>query len=266
MSSEIFPSKISILLLALGVAVAFAPNLAADDWQHHWNVSASPRLSVSTAGMDVIIEPGAAGAIDAVVESRGASLGSPGVTVDHHEAGGVISIEVQSRPFVGVRFSRLHLRVPQDVQAELRSGSGSLTVHGLHGRLRLETSSGEVKGDALDGNVEVSTRSGAVQLRGRFDDLNVRTRSGMIDAEVGPGSRLRSDWQVTSDIGSVSLRIPSSLAAGIEAHTSRGRIRSDLPLDVKGPQEDDYLRGNLNGGSFMLFVRSHRGSIHLAAI
>src|SRR4051794_34763125 len=105
MSNEIFPSKIFAALLVLGVAVAIAPNLAADDWQHHWNVSASPRLSVSTAGVDVIIEPGAAGMIDAVVESHGASLGSPGVTVDHHEAGGVISIDVHSRPFVGVRFS-----------------------------------------------------------------------------------------------------------------------------------------------------------------
>src|SRR5947208_1401264 len=104
MSREIFPSKIWILL----VAVAFGPSLAFADWQHQWTVSASPRLSVSTAGVDVIVEPGAAGVIEAVVESHGASLGSPGVTVDQHQSGDVVSIDVHSRPFVGVRFSRLH--------------------------------------------------------------------------------------------------------------------------------------------------------------
>lgn len=252
-------------LTAVVLSVVVAEPASASEWQHHWNVSGRPTLTVSSAGIDLIIEPGATGTIEAVLESAGTALGQPAAKVEHRTSGNSVTIDVRARRFVGVRFLRLRIRVPQNVDADLRSRSGALSVRGLQGNLRLETTSGDLEADALDGRLTVVTRTGTARLRGRFDHLYVRTRSGAIQADVLPGSKLVSDWEVQSATGSVSIRVPSSLAAEIQARTLKGEIRSDLPLVTRGGQDKESLRGELNGGGSTLLVWSNRGSIRLSA-
>jgi hypothetical protein len=264
-------SSISTLLrpacLMLGILAAVTVEAANGNvWQHRWTVSGRPTLAVSASGIEVIVEPGTDNTIDAVLESDGAALGNSAAKVDHGVTGNTIRIDARARPFLGARFLRLRIRVPREIDAEVRSRSGALSVRGLAGDLRLETRSGAINAEALDGRLMVATRAGTARLNGRFDFLNVRTRSGAIQVDVLPGSRLISDWEIQSVRGSVSLRIPSSLAAEIQARTRRGKIHSDLPLLSRGRQDKESLRGELNGGGPALLVWSDRGSISLSAM
>lgn len=270
MSTQIYISIKNLLPQAAIVVVLLAAAGAAagdsvSEWQYRWDVSANPTVTISSAGIDVLVEPGDAEEIVAVLEKEGAALGKRAATVSHRVDGNTVSLDVRARPFVGVRYLRLRVRVPSNVNLDLRSRSGDLAVRGLHGNLHLETSSGDVDADGVDGSVSVATRTGSARLLGRFDRLNVRTRSGAIEAGVLPGSRLASGWEIQSRSGSVSLRVPPSLAAEVQARTFRGRIHSDLPLIARGLQNKELLRGDLNGGGPTLLVWSDRGTIRLSA-
>ncbi|HYK00238.1 MAG TPA: DUF4097 family beta strand repeat-containing protein [Thermoanaerobaculia bacterium] len=270
MSTENISSITTLLrrarLTAGILAVVIVEAASASEWQQRWSVAGTPELAVSSTGIDLIVEPGTDGTVEAVLEADGAALGNPAAKVDHRVSGNTITIDARARPFLGARHLRLRIRVPRHIDADLRSRSGALSVRGLEGNLRLETSSGTLDADSLGGRVTVATRTGTARLSGRFDFLHVRTRSGAIQADVLPGSRLASDWEIQSASGSVSLRVPSSLAAEIQARTLKGEIRSDLPLVVRGRQDRESLRGELNGGGPTLLVWSDRGSIRLSAI
>jgi len=248
--------------LAAGTVI-LASSVQAQEWQHRWQLSGRPSLQLSSEGVEVVVEAGPANLIEAVLEVEGSSIGTPVAKIDQHQDGDVVTIHVDAQPYLGVRYIRLRIQAPQDLDADLRSGNGSMALHGLRGRLHLATLAGDVGAENIDGSIEAATKGGAIRIQGRFDLLDLYTQSGAIDADVSLGSRILSEWRIESEDGSIVTKIPPSLALEIEARSEGGRIHSELPLILMGFQSKNQLRGTLGIGGPTLLVRSRSGSILL---
>jgi len=254
------PSKLWALIAG---TLMLSGSAQAQEWQHRWQLSGPPSLQLTSEGVEVVVEAGPPNVIEAVLEVEGSSVGTPVAKIDQHQDGDVVSIHMEAKPYFGARYIRLRIQAPQNLEADLRSGNGSVALHGLHGRFRLATEAGDIQADNMDGNLEAATKGGAMRIQGRFDLMDLHTQSGAINAEVSPGSRLNSEWRIESEGGSIAAKIPPSLAAEIEARSEDGKVKSELPLIPKGFQSKNQLHGTLGIGGSTLLVWSRSGSILL---
>ncbi len=241
----------------------------ADDWSKHWTVSAKPELRISTGDASVVIEAGSSNEIEAVVKTRGVSIGDGGVKIDEHQDGNRVELEIRERSShfsFGMHSVELRVRVPKELTANVHTGDGSIKLSGLRGSLRVDTGDGSVQGDDLDGTLDARSGDGSIHVRGRFDGLQIRTSDGSVDAQAASGSQMHSDWRVETGDGSVHLGVPRNLAANVQLKTGDGSIHVDLPLTVEGMKGEHDVRGKLNGGGPFLDVRTGDGSISLNSI
>jgi DUF4097 and DUF4098 domain-containing protein YvlB len=250
------------MLITIG-ALAFASQAAwADEWSKHWDVSGKPELRVSTGGASVSVEAGNDHAIDARLTTVGWAIGGTGVRVEERQTGDKVTIEVKVPSMhwsFGNHSIHLVVRVPHELIADLHTGDGSISLHGLHGTLRADTGDGSIRGEDLDGALDAHSGDGSVHVAGRFDKLLLHTQDGSVEAEVKDGSRLDGDWRIQTGDGSVRVRVPKSLAADLEAHTGDGHIRFDLPFT--NTKDEHTSQAKLNGGGPALVLRTGDGSI-----
>jgi hypothetical protein len=64
--------------------------------------------------------------------------------------------------------------------------------------------------------------------------------------------------------GSITVVAPSNAALTIDAETSAGSVRSDLPIS-RMSSDSDSLKGTMNGGGTKLVLRSSAGSIEIVS-
>jgi hypothetical protein len=64
----------------------------------------------------------------------------------------------------------------------------------------------------------------------------------------------------------VTLSVPASLSANVDARTSAGRVIADLPVTVQGEAKPSQLTGKLGGGGKLIKLRTSAGNIHLKSL
>ena len=244
-------------------------NARADEWNKRWSVGAKPELRVTAGDASIVLEVGSGDAIEAVLRTRGVSIGDSGVKVSEHQTGDRVEIEVREPAThfsFGMRSIELSIRVPRDLTVDLRTGDGSIRLRGVHGSIRAATGDGSVEGDNLDGSLDLRTGDGSLHIKGRFDLLQLRTSDGSVDMQAFSGSRMRSGWRIETGDGSVRVALPRDLAADVQLRTGDGSIHTDLPLSIEGIKSEHDIHGKLNGGGPVLEVRTGEGSISLNAM
>jgi len=259
--------KTVIILLA---GLAALQSAKAEEWQKHWSVSGKPELHVSAGDASVVIQPGGNDSIDAVVTTRGWSIGDSGVRIIEHQNGNRVDLDVKLPQthfsWGGNRSIRVEVRVPHELMADIHTGDGSIKLVDLAGSVRADTGDGSIEADRLDGALDAHTGDGSVHVSGRFDNLQLHTQDGSVDLSVLKGSHVNADWRVQTGDGSVRLRLPQELSANLELHTGDGHISMDLPLSVTSMKSEHGIQGKLNGGGALLLVRTGDGSISVSAI
>jgi len=255
------------LLIASSVPWIAAP-LSAEEWSRQWNVGQDPEIRLDTGDGSVTITgvPGTS-RVEARVITRGWAIGPSGVRIDDQISGGN-SVSITLHIPHGMNFMnftersvRVELRVPETTRAHIHTSDGSIEAEHLRGPADFFTSDGSVKAHALDGSVDVHTGDGSVELRGRFDRVALRTSDGSIDFRAESGSKVTAPWRLETGDGSVSIRVPSDLAADVDIHTGDGSLHCDLPLTVTSVESEHSLRGRLNGGGPSLSIRTGDGSV-----
>lgn len=146
-----------------------------------------------------------------------------------------------------------------DIQVEERQGTlaastgkGDIAVGGLTGTLRLELGAGDAvvsawRAGAAEGSgnsiklgagsvrltaieasqLHVTSGKGDLRLSGAsIGQLRLQAAMGDVDVDGDPQ---RGPWQVSTAKGSITLRLPATVSARVEAATRRGTISSDLP-------------------------------------
>jgi len=181
--------------------------------------------------------------------------------------------------------ARITVSVPRDCDVIARTRDGSITIERVAGRLDLQTGDGSIKGRELSGTLKVRTEDGTLDFRdvrgqadletgdggivigGVLSAVRAQTDDGPVTVRAEPGSAVTEAWTIRTGDGSVSIDVPETLGADLDARTSDGRVRVD-GLSVAGTveAERDRLRGRLGAGGLAMTIRSGSGTITLRRI
>jgi DUF4097 and DUF4098 domain-containing protein YvlB len=140
--------------------------------------------------------------------------------------------------------ARYLVTVPVEFAANLSTRGGPISVRGLHGNLKADTSGGGLRFEETEGDLNGSTSGGAIQIKNSKGTLRVETSGGGIRSEGGAGS-LHADTsggaiEVKSFGGPVRLHTSGggirleSIAGEVFGETSGGSIHAQLPAPVPG--------------------------------
>jgi hypothetical protein len=145
------------------------------------------------------------------------------------------------------------------------SGNGPVRVAGATAGVQVSSGNGDVTVDGAGGPVNVSTGNGAVHAYTSAGPVTASTGNGDIDARMQT-LRTPGAMSFTTGNGSVTVAVPATLGALLDADTGHGRIESDFPLTVQGRIDPSHVRANINGGGPALRLSSGNGDLILRKI
>jgi DUF4097 and DUF4098 domain-containing protein YvlB len=255
-------------VLVLASLFVLSSLVLADDWNKTYDVTAKPTLRVQSSDAGINVTASDRNNIQAHVTTEGYKIGQDGIRIVEHQAGNVVEIEVRY-PHDDIHFGWHHHRVEIDIQVpreailNLRTGDGRISVRGVKGDIDSWSGDGAQEIDGVDGTLRAHTGDGHITVSGRFDGLELNTGDGRIEATALANSSVTKEWTLHTGDGSVTLRIPQTLAADVELHTSDGHINLDMPIAVNGKLDTNSIRGKMNGGGRLLSVHTGDGSISI---
>ncbi len=141
---------------------------------------------------------------------------------------------------------------------DIRVSNGQIDVNGIRESGKLRTSNGRIVLDGVAGEFDVDTSNGGVTIRDATGEFEANTSNGAIDfnGELTPGGRNR----MTTSNGSIEVVFQGEASVIVDASTSRGRVRSELPVTAT-LTEEDRLVGTIGDGEADLFIDTSNGSI-----
>lgn len=155
-----------------------------------------------------------------------------------------------------------HLHVPRRVAMAAETVNGSVTVAGTEGRARLRSTNGGLKVTGTRGPLDAETTNGSIHVIQAAGALHAETTNGGIDAEL---TQVDGRVSLESTNGSVVARLPRDLRATVDADTTNGTVRSDLPVATTTSGKR-HLRGAVNGGGPEVRLSTTNGSVHIYSL
>jgi DUF4097 and DUF4098 domain-containing protein YvlB len=125
--------------------------------------------------------------------------------------------------------------VPQDTQLHSHTGSGNLTVGGIHGPAEVSSGSGDVKISDIGEMVRAEAGSGNIDIDHIQGNVHARTGSGTVHATAIAGA-------FDGDSGSGSLTLEQTASGAVHVNTGSGTL--DLK-GIKGSLEAQAGSGNI---------------------
>jgi hypothetical protein len=138
------------------------------------------------------------------------------------------------------------INVPRKNDLDLRASNGGITIIGVTGNMRFDTTNGGVRLQDIGGRVNGETRNGG---------LNVMLSGNRWDGE---------GLDVETSNGGVTLSIPDGYNAELETRTVNGGLRIDFPITVQG--ELTSRRGittTLGSGGPLIRARTTNGGVKI---
>ena len=138
------------------------------------------------------------------------------------------------------------INVPNKNDLDLRASNGGITILGVSGNMRFDTTNGGVKLQDIGGRVNGETRNGG---------LNVLLSGNKWDGE---------GLDVETSNGGVTLSLPDNYNAELETRTVNGGLRIDFPITVQG--ELTSRRGistTLGSGGPLIRARTTNGGVNI---
>jgi DUF4097 and DUF4098 domain-containing protein YvlB len=129
--------------------------------------------------------------------------------------------------------------------------------------LNIENTNGAIDISDVRGSHQISNTNGHIELLRCAGDVDAETTNGAIRAELGEVNVGKSIRLETTN-GRITVTLPKTLAARVDASTTNGSIKTDLPVTTTEFRRNT-LRGTINGGSSAeLRLRTTNGSINIA--
>src|SRR6201999_2518282 len=122
-----------------------------------------------------------------------------------------------------------------------KTSYGSITVTHIGGNFTAEDSNGSVTARRVKGDTMVTTSFSGVDLEEIGGKISVDNQNGAISVSSRPPSGCR-DVSLKTSFSSIRVGVPEGNYT-LAAHTSFGRITSDLPVTASGNIGGDSLNG-----------------------
>jgi TolA-binding protein len=136
------------------------------------------------------------------------------------------------------------INVPRKNDLDLRASNGGITIVGVSGNMRFDTTNGGVKLQDIGGRVNGETRNGG---------LNVTLSGSRWDGE---------GLDVETSNGGVTVSIPEGYNAEFETRTVNGGLRIDFPITVQGELTGRRgLSTTLGAGGPLIRARTTNGGV-----
>jgi len=236
-----------------------APGDTAAVWT--WSGKIAPKQSVwlKNVNGDVEVEPAAGDSVAVVVEKTGrrsqfghvrlVAVQGGGVTIcalwgngsRHCGAEGDYESGSLRHNSVRVHFT---VRVPRGVKVDAFTVNGDVTVAGASAPVKAQTVNGEIKAQTSAGPLEVRNVNGSVQAA--------------ISGFAEPGK-----VEVKTVNGAVTLELPATLNAELEATTLAGSVDTDFPLTASQGILPRRFHGTIGTGGRTIQVETLHGSIQV---
>jgi len=94
-------------------------------------------------------------------------------------------------------------------------------------------------------------------------DVTGGTHNGAIQVELAGTAFEGRQLDLNTHNGGVTLSLPASFSARVEAHTDRGRVDSDFPITTTGRINRGDLNFNLGAGGPPIRITTHNGRVML---
>jgi len=184
-----------------------------------------------------------------------------------HTSGGNIDFkEITGKNIYG-RTSGGNIEV-EDIKGDVKvfTSGGNIEVVNIDGHLEGETSGGHIDLDRIRGDIDVKTSGGTINGDRIHGKIYARTSGGSVIIEkIWDQSLKNHDINLRTSDGSIELilpgNFPASFDAFVENRRSTGAIDSEFPLQIRLDDGDVIGTGDINGGTFIVKLKSHRGSI-----
>jgi hypothetical protein len=138
------------------------------------------------------------------------------------------------------------INVPRRNDLDLNANNGGVSITGVSGTIRFDTTNGGVRLNDLGGDVRGETRNGG---------LNVSLSGDRWD---GAG------LDVATSNGGVNLYIPDGYNAELTTRTVNGGFRSDIPMTIQGELLPRYgISTTLGAGGAPVQVRTTNGGLRI---
>jgi DUF4097 and DUF4098 domain-containing protein YvlB len=187
-------------------------------------------------------------------DDRAAAEALKQLRIEVKQTGGGVSVDTiypkRDDNFFGFMFGEninasvtYEIKVPRSMNLSVDNVNGAIAVTDVSGRLELDTTNGKIQVTRCAGTLDASTTNGAIEA-----EL----------LQVAAGQSMR--FETTN--GRITLAVPPTVAADINAGTTNGSIKSELPLATSRFSRTS-LRGSLNGGGPEIRLRTTNGGIDI---
>jgi hypothetical protein len=133
--------------------------------------------------------------------------------------------------------------VPQNTDLTVTARNGGINIADVRGQIRFEGRNGGVHLKRLAGNVIGSTVNGGIEAE--------------LTGTIWDGRQL----EVTTRNGGVTVTMPSSYSARIQAESERGGFQSDFPVTLQGNVRPRRLDFNVGSGGPLIHVTTTNGRV-----
>jgi hypothetical protein len=209
--------------------------------------------------------------------------------------------DLQARKIAGALITegqRSDLRI-DDVKGDVTlNNQGDIDIQNITGRVNIENQRGhvrllkaaadvvikntfeEVSASEVAGLLEITNQHGGIHVHGftkgaqletDSEDVKVADFSGPLtivvkrgDVRVKPIRDVLSPIDIRVDIGDVTLALPNSVNALIDASVERGRVEGDVGALRSSEQGKRLLKATIGAGGPLLKLRSRLGDITLS--
>jgi len=145
--------------------------------------------------------------------------------------------------------------------ANVETSGGGIRVNKMNGDVNAHTSGGSITLESVTGKVAAETSGGSIDARRIMGAIDAKTRGGGIQAQLfeQPGR----DCHLTTSGGNVTVGLANSIAVDIDAETRGGEVAADFPVSAQGVLKRSALKGKINGGGPLLYLRTSGGNIRI---
>ena len=156
-----------------------------------------------------------------------------------------------------------HIEV-NDLRGNLsaETSGGHIAVKQVSGNANVETSGGHIEIAGVDGNIVAETSGGHIEIRGAKGRVDADTSGGHVEVTFAKGNA--RGGKIESSGGGISVGIDPNVDLAIDASTSGGSVRTDIPVKIVGKANSSSIRGTLGKGGETLYVHTSGGSVSIS--